>query len=136
MSNLLYNSGRQDFGSGVRSWPNNNIRFQLVSASYVFDSAHATLVDVPAGTRLLAAQLLTAKTITDGYAVSAPVLFENATSGEAAAACIMYYEDPSLIEANHRLVFFADQVSGFPATLNGQDEFFSGLGPNGSWFRL
>ena len=136
MSNLLYNIAREQFGDGVRSWSNNTLKLQLLSSSYVFDAAHISMDDVPVGSRILAAQELVSKSITDGYAVAAPVLFENASSGTQVTSLVIYYEDPSLIDTNHRLVYYADQVGGFPLTLDGTDQFFSGAGPNGAWFRI
>ena len=136
MSNFLYNISREQFLGGVRSWNNQNIMFQLLSAGYTPSATHVSMDDVAPGVRVLAPQAVTGRTIVDGYAVSSPVTFENATSGTPVAACLMYYQDASMIDANHRLIWFADQVGGLPLTLNGADQFFSGAGPGGAWFRV
>lgn len=136
MSNQLFNIGREQFGSGVRSWTGQIMRLQLLSANYVFDPAHVSMDDVPGGDRILAAQTLLSAAATDGYMTSAPVQFTNASDPTLATQAIIYYQDPSLIDANHRLVVYLDTISGFPLTLDGGDYFLTGAGPNGAWFRL
>lgn len=136
MSNVLYNIAREQFGSGVRSWTGQIMQFQLLKNTYVFDAAHVSMDDVPVATRILAPQTLGSKSMTDGYAVSSAVQYTNATSPDQATQCVIFYQDPSLIDANHRLVAFMNQVAGFPLTLEGGDYFITGSGPNAAWFRI
>ena len=136
MSSILYNSGREGFGNKTIGWPVDTLKLQMLAASYTFDASHSSMVDVPVGARVLAGQLLTSRTITDGYAVSAPVLYDNASDPTEITQLLIYKEDPSLIDANHVLVFFSDQVSGLPLTMDGGDYFFTGAGPNSAWFRI
>lgn len=136
MSNLLYNIAREQFGTGVRSWTGQVMQFQLLDATYTFDASHVAMDEVTAGARILAPQTLNSKSMTDGYAVSAAVQYTNATDPKVATQCVIFYQDPSLIDANHRLVAFMDQVAGFPLTLEGGDYFITGSGPNSAWFRL
>lgn len=136
MSNAFYNIGLQDFAQGLRSWPNDAIKFQLLSANYVFAATHTSMDDVPVGDRIIAPQSMLNRNADDGYLVSDPVLFQQATDPTPVAAVVIYYEDPSLIDANHRLILYLDQAGGLPLTLDGTDQFFAGSGPNGAWARL
>lgn len=136
MSNQLYNIAREEFGRGIRSWTGQVMRFQLLGDAYVFDPSHVSMDDVPAGARILAPQTMTSMSMTDGYAVSAPVQYTNASDPTPVTQALIYYQDPSLIDANHRLVTYLDTISGLPLNLEGGDHFFVGAGPNSAWFRL
>lgn len=66
MSNQLTDPTRNEFLTGARSWLTGTYKLALMSADYVFDTAHAFLDDV--ATDAIAGATLTGLTAVDGVA--------------------------------------------------------------------
>lgn len=127
MANALYDKGRQGFLDGSIDWDTNTIKsFLLDAASYTPNLAtHQFLSDVPAaarkgnsgGTTDADAPTLGTKTVTDGVADAADVVFATVPAGAALEYILLYASTG--VEATSRLIALIDTATGLPVTPNG-----------------
>lgn len=90
----------------------------LVDADdYIFDVAHASLSDVPAGARIASA-VLGNRTVVDGVFDADNVTLQNVTGDEAEV--LILYKDTG-VESTSTLIAYLDTGTGFPVTPNGSD---------------
>lgn len=120
MANSLYAKGRQGFLEGLIDWDTDNIKAVLVDAgAYTVDLAtHDNLDDIAAGARIATSGNLASKTVTDGVADAADVVF-TAVSG-ASVEAIAIYKDTGT-PSTSRLIAYIDTATGLPITPNGSD---------------
>lgn len=118
--NFIYDSAREAFLAGDASWRDDNIKVMLVDANdYVADqAAHQFLTSVPAAARVATSANLTSKTVTDGVADAADVVF-SAVNGDPSEALI-YYQDTG-VEGTSLLLAYFDTATNLPVTPNGGD---------------
>lgn len=120
MANALYAKGRQGFLEGLIDWDTDNIKAVLVdTGAYTVDLAtHDNLDDIAAGARIATSGNLASKTVTDGVADAADVVF-TAVSG-ASVEAIAIYKDTGT-PSTSRLIAWIDTATGLPITPNGSD---------------
>lgn len=120
MANVIYNSAKEAFLSGLIDLTSDDIRVILVDlADYTYDSAHSTLDDIPAGARVAVSTTLTSPTVADGVFDAADVLL-SAVTGDQSEAIVIYQHTG--VDATSRLIVFLDTgVTGLPVTPNGGD---------------
>lgn len=118
MATALYAKGREGFLDGNIDWDTHTIKALLVDADYVPNLAtHDNLDDVTAGGRVNTAQTLASKTVTDGVADAADVVFTGVTNATPITAIVLYKDTG--VEATSRLIAYIDNLSGLPLTPNG-----------------
>lgn len=120
MANALYAKGRQGFLEGLIDWDTDNIKAVLVdTGAYTVDLAtHDNLDDIAAGARIATSANLGSKTVTDGVADAADVVF-TAVSGASVEAIVIYKDTGTA--STSRLIAWIDTATGLPITPNGSD---------------
>ena len=84
MTNALFNPGREGFLDGSIDWDTGTIKISAVRG-YTFSASHKFVSDVTgAGGTLAATATLASKTVTDGVADAADVVFSAMTSNASA----------------------------------------------------
>jgi hypothetical protein len=118
MANALYNLGRQAFLDGNISWSSNNIKAMLVdTALYTVNlSTHSVLTDVTGSAIVATSSNLGSKTVTDGVADAADVVFSSVSG--ATVEAIVIYQDTG-VAGTSRLIAYIDTAVGLPATPSG-----------------
>lgn len=135
MPNALYDLGRQGFLDGSIDWDTDNIRVILVDAAdYTVNLATDNdLADVPAGARVATSGNLASKTVTDGVADAANVIFSS-VSGDVSEALVIYQHTGT--ESTSRLIAYIDTATNLPVTPNGLDIEVAWAGGADRIFRL
>lgn len=124
--NRRYDSGRQAFGEGRLNWAKDDIVGFLVDATYRFSASHRTVQDLKSGV-LKGPEPMDKREIKDGYASSAPAIFES-VKGEPVALIIA--------KANATLIAYIDEIEGFPMKVNGVDIVVKYRRDKPYWFRV
>ena len=118
MANQLYPKGKEHMLRGEVAHLTANIRVFLVdAATYTFSSAHETLSQVPAGSRI-ANGLLAGKSATNGVFDATNLTFV-AVAGATAEYLIIVMDSGT--EATSWLLAFIDTAIGLPVTPTGGD---------------
>lgn len=126
MASALFAPGREGFLSGEIEWDGSDISASLVRG-YTFNSAHKFVSEVTAaGGTLVATQLLTSKTVTNGVADAADATFPSVAAGAAVPALLVYQSSAVRSTGNaaasaQRLICYIDTATGLPVTPNGQN---------------
>lgn len=138
--NTLYYVCRQRMLSGLFNWLTGSPRAYLLTSGYTFDAAHETLADLPSGTRLANALILSRSVNDHGWCCSIGIEFEDVLPAVSAlpAASVVFVEGNS--ESNKLIACF-NSVLELPFTPDGRTWF---LYPNaaeagdatgsGGWF--
>lgn len=117
MATQLYPKGREGFLDGNIDWDTHTIKALLVDADYVYNAAHDNLDDVAAAGRVNTAQTLASKTVTDGVADAADVVWVSVTNATPIVAVILFKDTG--VESTSRLIAYIDNLAGLPLTPNG-----------------
>jgi hypothetical protein len=127
MVSALWDPGREGFLDGTIDWDTAVIRAALVRG-YTFSAAHRFVSDVTGsgGTLVATAGPLTSKTVTNGVADAADVVFTSVPAGAAIPAVIIYQASANtggadLAATAQRLIAYIDTATGLPVTPNGQN---------------
>lgn len=117
MPNVLFDTGRNGFLTGLIDWDTDVIKAVLVDHSVVtpLPGTHVFLSDISAGVVSTSAAL-GSTTGTAGVADSADIAFV-AVSG-ASCESVVLFKDTG-VAATSRLIAFMDSGSGLPVTPNG-----------------
>ncbi len=119
MANALFNKGRQGFLEGTIDWDSDDVRSILVdTGQYTLNLTHANLNSIAAIARVATSGPLTGKTVIDGIADAADVMF-SAVTGASVEAIVIYQHTGS--ESTSRLIAWIDTAGGLPLTPNGFD---------------
>ena len=120
MANVVYDSAKESFISGLIDLTSDDIRAILVDTDdYSFSSLHDFLDDVVAGSRVAVSATFTSKTVTNGVFDAADLVL-SAITGDQSEALIIYKHTG--VEATSDLLIYMDTgVTGLPVTPNGGD---------------
>jgi hypothetical protein len=115
MASGLYDSAREEFLGGTLDWDGEDVRAILIDvADYAVNLAtHDFLDDVAAAARVAVSGAMGSKTITDGVADAADVVWTSVT-GDPCEAIIIYQHTGT--ESTSALIAYID---GFSVTPNG-----------------
>lgn len=117
MANLVYTKGKEKILSGAINFATDTLKVALVKQSYaVVADTHEFLSDLGAN-RLSTDQTLTSQAVTGGVFDAADPVFPSVTSGDTAASLVVYKSTG--VDSTSPLLFYFDQISGFPLTTNG-----------------
>ena len=127
MASALWNAGREGFLDGTIDWDTAVIKCALVRG-YTFNAAHKFVSDVTGagGTLVATSAALTSKTVTDGVADAADVVFSSVPAGAAIPAIIIFQSSAvtggaDVAATAQRLIAYIDTATGLPVTPNGQN---------------
>ncbi len=120
MANALYDLGRQAFLSGGIDWSSATIKAVLVdTGAYTVNlSTHQYLSDIAGGARIATSSALGTKTVTNGVADAADVVFPAVTG--ASIEAVVIYKDTG-VAATSPLICYIDTGTGLPITPSGGD---------------
>lgn len=120
MATVLYDKARQAFLAGTISFSGDNIKAVLIDTG-VYSPSFSTntyLSDIPAGARIGISGNLASKTVTDGIADAADIIFP-LLSGPTVEAIALFKDTGSA--ASSPLICYIDSGTGLPFTPNGGD---------------
>lgn len=127
MASSLFSPGREGFLDGTIDWDTAVIKTALVRG-YTFDASHKWVSDVTGagGTLVATSAELTSKTVTDGVADAADVVFTAVAAGAAIPAIIVFQASAvtggaDVAATAQRLIAYIDTATGLPVTPNGQN---------------
>ena len=127
MASSLWGPSREGFLDGTIDWDTAVIKAALVRG-YTFNSAHKFVSDVTGagGTLVATSAALTSKTVTNGVADAADVVFSSVAAGAAIPAIIVFQSSAvtggaDVAATAQRLVAYIDTATGLPVTPNGQN---------------
>ncbi len=128
MANLLYDTGRNGFLTGLIDWDADDIRMLLVRTSgggagpyYTFAAADDFLDDIPNNTdcRVGAAVALTSESGLAGVADAADGTFPTVAAGDAIQNIVLYKHTGT--DSTSNLIARLDTGTGLPVTPNAAD---------------
>lgn len=126
MASALFDPGREGFLDGTIDWDTAVIKCALVRG-YTFSAAHKFVSDVTGagGTLVATSSALTSKTVTNGVADAADVVFSSVAAGAAIPAIIIFQSSAvtggaDVAATAQRLIAYIDTATGLPVTPNGQ----------------
>lgn len=114
-----YNAARQAFGEGSLSWTKDRIVAQLLGAAYRYSATHTTAAALNA--KVGAAVELSDKSIREGYARAAQLVFARVTGDQQVVAMAIHRESPAGSAKPATLIAYIDGIEHFPMTPNGGD---------------
>lgn len=106
MANALQAIARQQFLGGDTAWDSDTFKVVLLDNTYAYSAAHDFLNDVGAGARIATSAALASKTITDGYADAADVVFSALPAGDTIVA-LWVFKDTG-VEGTSTLIAYYD----------------------------
>ncbi len=120
MSNALYEKGREGFLAGEIDWDTDVIKAVLIDAAdYTVNlAAHQFLSDIPLAARVATSAALTGKTVDNGVADAADLVFPT-VNGDHVEALVIYQDTGTA--GTSRLIAYIDTAAGLPVTPNGGD---------------
>lgn len=128
-----YNNARTLFATGQLDWLTDGVRLVLLSDGYTPNEAHLSMADVPPSSVIDTSDLLTGKTVVNGYCRSATPEFELLTAPQPIGKFVLRID--SLVVANQLLLHFTDEGYGVPFIAVGFDYAIAHDQGTG-WFRL
>lgn len=127
MASSLFSPGREGFLDGTIDWDTAVIKCALVRG-YTFDATHKFVSDVTGagGTLVATSAALSSKTVVDGVADAADVVFSSVASGAAIPAIVIFQSSAvgggaDVAATAQRLIAYIDTATGLPVTPNGQN---------------
>lgn len=118
MANALYDLARASFLKAEINMPTDNIKLDLVSATYTPNLATDQFLTSVSGI-IATSGNLTTKTTTAGVFDADDVTFTAVASGSTIVYLVMYQDTG--VAATSRLIALWDTVTGFPQLTNGGD---------------
>jgi hypothetical protein len=123
VANALFGPGREGFLAGEIDWDTAVIKCVLLR-SYTYDSTDKFMSDLSGASIVATSSAFTAKTITNGTADAADVVFSAVGAGAAITNLVIYQASAvggggDVANTAQRVIAFID--SGFPVTPNGGD---------------
>lgn len=106
MSNTVQAIARQQFLGGDTAWDSDTFVVVAVDAGYSYSAAHDFLDDVAGGARIATSSALASKTITDGYAKAAEVVFATLPAGDTITG--LWVVKSTGVEATSTLIAWFD----------------------------
>lgn len=117
MANQLYNKAREGFLAALIDWDHGDIRVVLVDAAqYTFAVTHQFLSSIPTAARIATSGQLTGRTVVDGVADAADIVFPSVT-GVTVEAVVIYQNTGT--DSTSRLIAYIDTATGLPFTPHG-----------------
>jgi hypothetical protein len=127
VASSLFSPGREGFLDGTIDYDTAVIKVALVRG-YTYDASHKWVSDVTGagGTLVATSAALSSKTVTDGVADAADIVFNSVPSGAAIPAMIVFQSSAvtggaDVAATAQRLVAYIDTATGLPVTPNGQN---------------
>lgn len=127
MASSLFNPGREGFLDGSIDWDTAVIKCALVRG-YTYDGTHKFVSDVTGagGTLVATSAALSSKTVVDGVADAADVVFSSVAAGAAVPAIVIFQSSAvgggaDVAATAQRLIAYIDTATGLPVTPNGQN---------------
>jgi hypothetical protein len=125
----LFGPGREGFLDGTINWGATPVIKASLIRGYTFNSAHKFVSEVvSAGGSLISPQSVafTSKTVTNGVADAADLVFATVAAGAAIPAMIIYQASAvsggaDVATSAQRLICHIDTATGLPVTPNGQN---------------
>jgi len=125
----LFGPGREGFLDGTINWGATPVIKASLIRGYTFNSTHKFVSDVVgAGGSLISPQSVafTSKTVTNGVADAADLVFATVAAGAAIPAMIIYQSSAvsggaDVATTAQRLICHIDTATGLPVTPNGQN---------------
>lgn len=119
MSNGRYSKGREKFLSAQIDWLNDDIKAALIDAAdYTVNLAiHEFLSDIPLIGRTAISNSLADKTVTNGWAGSSNIVFENPV-GDISEA-IVIFKDTGDAATSPLIAYLDTNIQNLPLFLNG-----------------
>lgn len=120
MANSLYDKGRESFLSQnpALDWDTDTIKVMLVKTAQSFSNSHQYVSDLSGANIVARSSALSSKTVTNGIANAATIVFTAPASGNACN--LILYKDTGA-DATSPLIAFIDTGTGLPVTTNGAD---------------
>jgi hypothetical protein len=127
VASALFPDGREGFLDGTIDWDTAVIKCSLFRG-YTFNATHRFVSDVTGagGQQVATSAALTSKTVTDGVADAADVVFSAVPAGAAIPAIIVFQSSAvtggaDVAATAQRLIAYIDTATGLPVTPNGQN---------------
>ena len=119
MANVLFDTGRFGFLTGLIDWDTDVIKAVLVDHAVItpLPGTHVFLSDISTGV-VATSPALTSPTGTAGVADAADITF-TAVSGASCESLVLYKDTG--VAATSRLIAFIDTATGLPVTPNGSN---------------
>lgn len=124
MADNLFDPGREGFLGGDIDWNTGTIKAILLRG-YTFNAAHKFLTDITgSGATVVASQVLTTPTITNGVARADTVTWTSVPTG-AACSCFILVQSSAptggadLATSAQRVILYVDSAANLPVTPNG-----------------
>lgn len=136
MASRLFNKAREKFGTKQLSWLEGTYKAILLPEGFDPDFSDEFLSSISPGARIATSLEMTNRTMTDGKAMSDPIVFGVLIDARLADKMIIYQDTGD--EASSTLVAFLDEESleGAPVPLVGLNYFFVPSLLQGCIFRL
>ncbi len=117
MANAIYTKAKEKILSGAINFAADTIKVALIKQGYaVAIDSHEFLSDLGSN-RLSTDQALASKTVSGGAFDAADVSFPAVAAGDTAVALVLYKDTG--VAGTSPLLFYFDQITGFPFTTNG-----------------
>jgi hypothetical protein len=124
MANAMYTVAKTGLLNGSIDLDNDDIRAVLVSSSYTFSAAHATMenANVPTAARIGSITALASESVSSGAFDAADLTFSSVASGTAAAIILFKYVTDG-VSSDDIPICYIDTTSdaSLPVVANGGD---------------
>ena len=118
MANAVYPKGKERILAAAINFPSDTLKVALLKSAYAYSAAHEFLSDLGSN-RLGTDATLTGKTTTNGQFDANDPTFAAVAPGDTAAFLVIYKDTG--VAGTSPLLFFFDQITGFPVATNGGD---------------
>lgn len=129
MANAMYTAGRNGLVDNTINWTTDTIHAVMVTSSYTFSAAHATMenANVPTAARVGSSSALTSTTKTGSALDAADLTFSSVSAGSTVDAVVIFKYVTSETSASSIPIAYIDTAGGSPISVatNGGDITFS-----------